>query len=286
MASNDFNSGIALYRMLPTGQAWPKENEDSNLRSLVHGLAYSIDEYINTLKTVVIDQFYPGQAGIFMEDWEDLLGLPKCGQTGQSIQDRLAQIIAMFRISPYSNAQFFIDIAEVFGFTVSVIPDGPDSITLSGTTIFGGYYNGVYTKYGIKNNRLWYRYLDVDIYFRLGSEVSSYPGWGLVHVGGPGLPYYNSYTSNIVPIGDGNPVADNVWQSTDPAADPVPTITLDPAFTPDPFKITLQVDSVETVYFRAGRSSAGEPLQTTRANAILECILNFFKPAHSYLSFI
>ena len=125
-----------------------------------------------------IAQYHPGQAGIFIGDWEAQLGLPKCGQTEQDTQTRLAQILAMFRISPYSNAEFFVDIAAVFGYDITVVLDGLD-----------------------------------------------------------------------------------------------------------PFKIEIQVDGVEDIFFRVGVSSVGEKLEDTQAQAVLECILNFFKHSHTHLVF-
>ncbi len=118
--------GTALYSLLPTGDAWPLEIEDTNIKNLIYGLAKSLEEFHNTVDETV-QAIYPGQDGIFLEDWEDTLDLPKCGQTDQDTATRLAQVLAMFRVSPYSNADFFISISAVFGYTIKVGPS-PDSV--------------------------------------------------------------------------------------------------------------------------------------------------------------
>jgi len=171
------DAGIALYRLLPNGECWPDENEDTNLRRFMYGVSRTVEDFLNTLQTTM-SEYYPGQPGMFVGDWEDQLGLPKCGQTEQPLQVRLAQILAMFRISPYSNAEFFENIADVFGFTITVMPP-----------------------------------------------------------------------------------------------------------TTDLFEITIRVDTIEEIEFRAGWSSVDDPLYDTQTNVVLMCILNFFKHSHTHLTF-
>jgi len=114
------NIRSAVYKLLPTGTCWPQETEDTSLKKLVYGIADAFNDVMVTIDEVM-SSLYPGQSGIFLQDWETLLNLPKCGQTEQELQDRINQVLAMFRLSPYSNAEFFEAIADVFGYTIVIL---------------------------------------------------------------------------------------------------------------------------------------------------------------------
>lgn len=119
------NFQSAVYNLLPRGKAFPPENIDSNIRNLMYAVGDTIEQLHGTIYHVV-DLYYPVNCineGMFVEEWEHILGLPKCGEEPTSNDDRLARILAMFNLSPYSNAQFFEDIAALFGYDITVTSD-------------------------------------------------------------------------------------------------------------------------------------------------------------------
>lgn len=177
--------GDAMYRLLPTGEAWPPINEDSVLKRFLYGLGLSLDIFQSEAEEV-LQRIFPGDTGIFLEDWETLCGLPKCPEIELTLQQRANAVLAMIGISPYSNAEFFEGIASVFGYEITV-------------------------RSGNRNE-----------------------------------------------FGNGDR---------------------------DVFNLVITVVGEEPVYFRAGQSSAGDPLLVLDSDGI-QCLLNFFKPAHIYLRFI
>jgi uncharacterized protein YmfQ (DUF2313 family) len=263
------DTALAMYRLLPTGDAWPDYQEDTEIKKLITGMSKSMDDFVVTVKDTM-SQYYPGQPEIFMTDWEEVLALPKCGQVGQSIQTRLSQILAMFRISPYSNAQFFTDIAEVFGYTV-IVGYQPATITISGASGAPG-WNGVYVPAGIVGGRL--QFSEDGTTSAVKVVLWSGTHWWMLNEFGD--------TDFIAP--DNTLITPSLtnWSPLE-AAGPAPSLSF--PVNPDPFKITVQVESVESILFRAGLSSVGDPLEEIQVG-ILECILNFFKQSHTYLEFV
>ena len=271
------DTALAMYRLLPTGDAWPDYQEDTEIKNLITGIAQGVNDYVDTVKDTMA-QYYPGQPGIFVTDWEQVLGLPKCGQTGQTLQTRLAQILAMFRISPYSNAQFFIDIAEVFGYTITIVDNIPDTVIVTGAS--SAAVNLTYTLNGTYNARVRYTNGNFDCYYKPSGSPVWAIGDGISGLGGDIEYIADPYVEQMnLPTKIG--YAKNPFTN---AIDPVAP-TLSYGASSDPFRILIQVDAAETVFFSAGVSSAGDPLEEVVVG-ILECILNFFRQSHTYLEFV
>jgi uncharacterized protein YmfQ (DUF2313 family) len=278
------NIKSALYRLLPTGRCWAPEKEDTNLRRFIYGIAESVIDLQIELQGAM-DDYYPGQAGIFLEDWEALLKLPKCGQAQEDLQSRINTILAMLRMSPYSNEEFFVGIASTFGYDIDIVPDGPDYITVSDSD-YG--LNGQYNKTtDIINKRLSYRLDGGNQTIEFGSTVDSVTttpdilGWQLRSPapGGTAIWYVSPTWDMIVPT-DG-------WQ-LHAAAGTVITVELDPNFTPaSPYTINIKLPSNAVVhYFTVGASRAGDPLIVDAVDTSVKCLLEFFKPAHATINYI
>ena len=118
------NYKSAMYSLLPTGEAWANEREDTVLKKLIYGLASSLEDIEATTKKVVAD-YFPKTINTFTSDWEAILELPKCNNLTQDSVIRLSQISTMFNISPYSNKEFFENIANIFGYNITVLPRDP-----------------------------------------------------------------------------------------------------------------------------------------------------------------
>jgi uncharacterized protein YmfQ (DUF2313 family) len=111
-------SGSGMYKLLPTGEAWPLEQESSVLKDFIYGLGLSLDR-MNIAAKSNLDIIIPGDTGIFLQDWERILGLPKCPDIEMTLQQRADSVLAMWNITPYSNAEFFVKLADVFGYEIT-----------------------------------------------------------------------------------------------------------------------------------------------------------------------
>ena len=114
-----FPYGSGMYKLLPQGTAWALENEKTVLRDFIYGLSLSLDRLQEEAKEN-LDLIFPGSSGKYLSDWERFLGLPKCPDIELNLQQRSASVLAMWNLSPYSNEDFFIGIAAVFGYEITI----------------------------------------------------------------------------------------------------------------------------------------------------------------------
>lgn len=119
MATPDSINGSAMYKLLPMGEAWPSESEETTLKEFVYGLGIGLDRLEQEASDNLNDAF-PGVVGNYLTDWERFLGLPKCPEIELTLQQRAESVLAMWNISPLSNDQFFEDIGSAFGYDITV----------------------------------------------------------------------------------------------------------------------------------------------------------------------
>jgi uncharacterized protein YmfQ (DUF2313 family) len=112
-------SGSGMYKLLPPGEGWPEEQEETVLKDFIYGLGKSLDRMNNAAKEN-LDIILPGDTGQYLQDWERFLGLPKCPDIEMTLQQRASSVLAMWNISPYSNEAFFVDLGAIFGFTITI----------------------------------------------------------------------------------------------------------------------------------------------------------------------
>jgi uncharacterized protein YmfQ (DUF2313 family) len=150
----------SLHKLLPPGKIWPGSNEDTNLNTLIRSFAAAVkepaDDVEGQFNDVFPDSYVPGN---FLSDWERVMELPKsyietlffladvwkCGQAlsitntipGDPLTDeeRRDYILAFLQSSRFNNDQFYIDIAAVLNFTVTIATIAPAQWTI---TVTGG----------------------------------------------------------------------------------------------------------------------------------------------------
>jgi len=124
MAHSGLNKYKDLLRgLLPKGWAWEaKGNPESVFYKLIESLANEFarldergDQFINDL--------YPDNTLLMLEDWERLLGLPdECDPgTATTIQERRNRIIQLLTTRGGQNKDFFKTLAANFGYDIGVI---------------------------------------------------------------------------------------------------------------------------------------------------------------------
>jgi len=150
----------AIHKLLPPGRVWPGANEVTNLNTLIRSIAAAVkdcdDNTSDEFDDVFPDSYVPGN---YLEDWERVLGLPKsfddttyflagtdtCQEplsvtttttpTPATDEDRRDYILSVLQSSIYNNDQFYIDVAAVLGYTVTIATISPCEWTI---TVAGG----------------------------------------------------------------------------------------------------------------------------------------------------
>jgi uncharacterized protein YmfQ (DUF2313 family) len=115
----------AHFKLAPQGMAMPTYADDSNLKKLFQNAGRQLKN-AETAADAVADEIMPDSSGAFLADWERVLGLPLSGLGTLKGAQRLAFIETWLYAGELSNAQFFIDIAALAGYTITVTEFTPD----------------------------------------------------------------------------------------------------------------------------------------------------------------
>lgn len=120
----------AHFKSAPTGMLIPTYPDDSNLKRLfeVGGNALLQAE---TSADKMADEIFPDNAGAYLGDWERVLGLPLKGLEGLPTQQRLGMVKAWMNIGEYSNAAFFVSLAALAGYTITITEFEPFRVGVS-----------------------------------------------------------------------------------------------------------------------------------------------------------
>lgn len=86
MAMNEHNYREVSLKLIPTGLAWRKATEGT-LGKLLGGLANTWAK-IDADGEKALSEMNPQWAETMLPEWENLLGLPECGLTGQTLKER------------------------------------------------------------------------------------------------------------------------------------------------------------------------------------------------------
>jgi uncharacterized protein YmfQ (DUF2313 family) len=111
----------SLANYLPGGRVFaPKNESNSNLRKLLRGMAselFKADGYIRTYEQEII----PDQTVLFIDEWEKAVGIPDaCFKGTGSIDERRLHVLVKLAALGVQTAQDFIDLAALFGVTITV----------------------------------------------------------------------------------------------------------------------------------------------------------------------
>jgi len=132
----------ALFKLMPRGSIYPREEANTNYKKLLSALAEE-HKRLDCEATDLLNEAMPDQTGRFLEDWERVLGLPKCGVQLETREERKNMVLAMLNLGVFSNAQFFENIAAIFGFDATVIELKPFR---AGSSSVGDPLNGLEQK--------------------------------------------------------------------------------------------------------------------------------------------
>ncbi len=113
----------SLARYLPGGELFgSKFKQNSNLRALLRGMAGELFRANGFLREYN-DNIIPDTTVKFIEEWESALGIPDdCFKASGSTTERRRDILTKLAALGVQTTQDFIDLAAVFGVTVTVNP--------------------------------------------------------------------------------------------------------------------------------------------------------------------
>ena len=109
----------ALLSLLPRGDAWPTDL-DSNMAKLMFGIAEEFAR-IDARAMSVIRESHPSTAFELFKEWEQMYALPhSCSGNDPSFQERRQALIQAYRANGGQSRQFFITLAALLGFTITI----------------------------------------------------------------------------------------------------------------------------------------------------------------------
>jgi len=126
-----------LRGLLPRGVAW---GNGSNLNNLITAMA---DELVRVDSRAVAlhDEADPKTTNELLSDWERLAGLPdNCtGMLAETVQQRRADLLSKLTQQGGQSPQYFIDLAEMLGYTVTITEFRPFRVGIStvGQNLYG-----------------------------------------------------------------------------------------------------------------------------------------------------
>jgi len=108
-----------LQQLLPPGAAWPRD-PDATLTKLLTATADGMANSHNRMADLV-DESDPRITTEMLSDWEKTAGLPdKCATAATTVQERRAALVAKLTMRGGQSRQFFIDLAKILGFDVTI----------------------------------------------------------------------------------------------------------------------------------------------------------------------
>lgn len=111
--------GRHLLALAPTGPAWPRDQE-TVLAKLLEAFGQGLAELHNRLLDL-IEEADPRTTLELLADWERVCGLPDpCSGPAPTIAQRRAQVVARLTATGGQSADYFITLARVLGFEISI----------------------------------------------------------------------------------------------------------------------------------------------------------------------
>jgi uncharacterized protein YmfQ (DUF2313 family) len=121
----------ALQSLLPQGQAWPRF-WDSVLMKTVRGLTGIWGNFELAASLLLEQESDPRLTILMLSDWERNWGLPDPCYTGPlTIRDRQIALVARMTLMGNQSRQFFIDLAAMLGYTITITEYAPFMVGVS-----------------------------------------------------------------------------------------------------------------------------------------------------------
>ena len=119
---NDYQ--ILLQQLLPPGPLWESLCQPgTQFNQLLLALA---DEFANIDGRAqnLLDEINPLTSTELLDEWEAFAGLPECGATGQTDNQRRNAIRTKLQLVGDNRIDYFIEVAAALGYTITITPLG------------------------------------------------------------------------------------------------------------------------------------------------------------------
>lgn len=109
-----------LKRLLPRGKAWLAE-PGSDLEKLLEGTAVELERVDDRASIDLLNEADPSTTNELITDWERVTGIPDgCIVQETTLPKRREQVLSKLSARGGQSPQFFIDLAEQLGFTITI----------------------------------------------------------------------------------------------------------------------------------------------------------------------
>ncbi|UNM95658.1 DUF2313 domain-containing protein [Ignatzschineria rhizosphaerae] len=122
MSEKDYQD--AGLKLLPNGLAWSKKLTGT-FSKLFAGIGSTFAQ-IDAEANQAINETNPAWANVMLPEWEELLALPECGQTGQTLAERQKAAGYKWHLKGSLNYKFYEDwIKGAFGYDIEIVTRHP-----------------------------------------------------------------------------------------------------------------------------------------------------------------
>ena len=108
----------ALWQVMPRGKAWSRD-EDGDLNLFLRALARRLSQTEFDAENL-LPEMRPETTFMLLEEWEEYLELPECGQLSGTVEDRRRAVVEKYHrkggLSPWQIEA----VAAALGFTIRV----------------------------------------------------------------------------------------------------------------------------------------------------------------------
>ncbi|MCC2941175.1 putative phage tail protein [Citrobacter freundii] len=108
----------ALWQVMPRGKAWSRD-EDGDLNRFLRALARRLSQTEFDAENL-LPEMRPEKTFMLLEEWEEYLELPECGQLSGTVEDRRRAVVEKYHrkggLSPWQIEA----VAAALGFTIRV----------------------------------------------------------------------------------------------------------------------------------------------------------------------
>ena len=294
----------ALFNLLPEGFVIPKEADNSELGGVLDVIAQSLQD-AETAADSLRNDLFPDTVSPFTDDWHRILGFPRCGIVPATQQSKVDVNLAWLNINEFSNAQFYIDIAAVLGFTIIIEDLGGATTNTIEKIINGGFTAdsdwtkgtgwaiaaGVASKSaGTASNLSQADAVVQTASYDVEFTISNYVAGSVTPSAGSGgtgtaRSANGTFSETIVAAASDDflLVADATFDADIDNVSVKPTIPIG-GLAAHQWRV-ISTFTAPTIVFKIGAGVMGDKLVDTGSNDPLECLIEFFAPAHTEVLF-
>ena len=120
MAMNDQDYKEVSHKLLPKGLAW-RNMLNGSFGCLLSGLSKTWSQ-LDYDANQALSEMNPQWSSVMLPEWEELLNLPECNQTGQTLTERQNAAGYKWHLKGSLNPNFYMEwIKDAFGYEIEIV---------------------------------------------------------------------------------------------------------------------------------------------------------------------